>query len=884
MSGNLLFDEISNAIIVAANVIALMICLFRYIHASKRAWLYVILFQLGNLLSNYYWSAYTLLLERTPDVTSVLAYFGWNLSYIPLILLLIKLQTEEEQTFISPLCILPIPINILIFYFFIPQGELANNSWKGICTTVIAILSLNSILYYRKNRKKGAPVPYLPIVLLGFVICIYVMHASVTVTWPSEWLNPYYYAHILCFSSYFFVPWAVSKTLGDSLIQIDESLKRRLSFLKLVFFIILTACCMGGYMVSLFMKDVLTLHTAGHSVETHYSYVSVMLFVFSILLVVFSLAFILFVSLGRKEAESNELRNAKDMAEHTSAIKSEFLARISHEIRTPINAVLGMNEMVLRESMQARDALPEENEDIQEVFRRILGYSGNIQSAGSNLLGIINDILDISRIESGKIEIAEADYKLSSVLNDVTNMISYKAKDKGLDFDINIDDAIPDDLHGDEVRIRQILTNLLNNAVKYTKEGSIHLSIQKYEGDPIILGEPIHLIIKVKDTGIGIKPEDIDRIFDKYERFDLKNNSAVEGTGLGLTITRNLLEIMGGSIEVHSNYNVGSVFTIILPQTIVSTEPIGDFEKKFNTSIEEQKVYKESFRAPDAHILIVDDTRMNLLVVEGLLKNTEIKIDNATSGREAIDISGSIQYDLILMDQRMPEMDGTEAMKRIKANESGPNKDTPFICLTADAVKGARGKYLNEGFTDYLSKPIDSRALEQTLIKYLPEDKVSIMKNAQATPSKADEKAFEADKYDSLTSSGIYWKNGLKYCDNDMAIFRTVLEEFAQSSKEKAKDLQTYYDVGDLNTYAVLVHSLKSTSRLIGAVKLSEAAELLEIAANTQKLDIIENTHAAMMAQYANVVAAINPLFEGEEQRDKEPSGEDDDILEFMPE
>ena len=575
---------------------------------------------------------------------------------------------------------------------------------------------------------------------------------------------------------------------------------------------------------------------------------------------------------------AEQLNEAKAAAERANTAKSDFLASMSHEIRTPINAVLGMNEMVLRESLQARDRIPKTQPELRSYMTNISNYAGNIDSAGKNLLSIINDILDFSKIESGKMEITEADYKFSSVLNDISNVVSFKAKDKGLDFRIDVDKELPDGLYGDELRIRQIMTNLLGNAVKYTKEGSVTLYVGKGKDTEVREGGMIDLIISVKDTGIGIRKEDLDKLFQKFERVDLQQNSTVEGSGLGLAITKNLLGLMNGSISVESVYGEGSVFTVVLPQKVVSTESVGDFRMKFEKSVQEAEVYHESFRAPDAHILIVDDTRMNLTVAVGLLKKTQMVIDTAASGAEAIGLTKTIRYDLILMDQRMPGMDGTEAMKRIKAQEDGKNGETPFICLTADAVSGARNRYLAEGFTDYLTKPIDSKALEATLIKYLPAEKVC--------EAASDADAAEPERAPSVPdvsapadTAGIDREVGLRFCRNDEELYRSILLDYAQSSDEKKKNIEDCFAAEDWKNYAIYVHALKSTSKTIGASALSDRALRLEEAANAGDAGVIRAEHEAMMAQYAETVAAI---------RDSEPqteaSGGDEEALEFEPE
>ncbi len=411
----------------------------------------------------------------------------------------------------------------------------------------------------------------------------------------------------------------------------------------------------------------------------------------------------------------DELREQKQEADEANEAKTQFLANMSHEIRTPINAVLGFNEMILREC-----------EDKDEAFANIGMYAGNIKSAGNNLLSIINGILDISKIEAGKMDIVKAPYTLSSLLNDVSNMVFFKTKEKGLAFIVDVDQSLPDELYGDKARIRQVITNILANAVKYTDKGSVRLTVRGAVESKNEPGGVLNLMIEVKDTGIGMKKEDIDKLFAKFQRLDLDHNSTIEGTGLGLAISRQLMTMMGGNIKVESEYGTGSVFTIEIPQDIVSNEPVGDFKTRFEKDIVEAKSGEEEFTAPDAHILVVDDTRVNLTVAAGLLKKTGIKIDTAGSGYEATEKTLEKTYDLILMDQRMPGMDGTEALKILREQEEGRNHGTPVICLTADAIIGAKERYIAEGFTDYLPKPINKHELLQTMLKYLPHDKIII--------------------------------------------------------------------------------------------------------------------------------------------------------------
>ena len=533
---------------------------------------------------------------------------------------------------------------------------------------------------------------------------------------------------------------------------------------------------------------------------------------------------------------------AHQQAKRANQAKSEFLANMSHEIRTPINAVLGMNEMIIRESTSPR----------------ITTYARNVESASKNLLAIINDILDFSKIEAGKMEIVTSDYKLSSVLNDVTNMIVFKAKQKDLKFNVKVDESLPDDLLGDEVRVRQVITNVLNNAVKYTREGSVSLDVRGERID-----ENINLILAITDTGIGIKPEDLPKLFKKFERVDLVQNNTVEGTGLGLSITQNLLTMMNGTIEVTSEYGKGSTFTIHLPQKIISFEPIGNFHEKFEHYVHALRAYKESFKAPDANLLVVDDTDMNLTVIEGLLSKTEINLDTASSGLEALSHTKRTKYDLILMDQRMPQMDGTQTLNNIRAQEDGLNKDTPVICLTADAVSGARNKYLEEGFTDYLSKPVESASLESALIKYLPSEKILLQEEDSEQEITQENAKSELEKFYSLTD-GLNYDEAIKNCANENILEKT-LSQFWNSIDNNLREIEQFFTESDINNYTIKVHALKSSARLIGAEELSKRAAYLEDCGNNSNLDEITAKTPELLNLYKSYREKLSPLYENDD-------------------
>lgn len=412
--------------------------------------------------------------------------------------------------------------------------------------------------------------------------------------------------------------------------------------------------------------------------------------------------FIIVISdMTEKLAAIGALKLACQKADEANEAKSRFLANISHEIRTPINAVLGMDEIILREA-QSQD---------------IKNYAANIQSAGKTLLSIINDILDFSKIESGMMEIIEGDYLIGTVLADLASHISLRAQKKGLKLITEFDPNIPSVLYGDEVRIRQIILNILTNAVKYTETGAIqfHASCTEQSENQVMLD------IFIKDTGIGIRKENIPLLFQSFHRVDEKSVHNIEGTGLGLSIVQRLLKLMNGTIEVKSLYGIGSIFYIHIPQKIVNHQPLGSLENSLPVM---PKEYKASFEAPDAKILVVDDYKLNLQVIEGLLKQTKVQLTLISSGKECLQKIQHETYDLIFLDHMMPELDGIETLHQMQNMPENRNQNTPVIVLTANAIAGAKEMYLKEGFQDYLSKPIDSRLLEELVKKYLPDEKI----------------------------------------------------------------------------------------------------------------------------------------------------------------
>lgn len=416
-------------------------------------------------------------------------------------------------------------------------------------------------------------------------------------------------------------------------------------------------------------------------------------------------------------SENAIAQEQKKEIEELNRMQSRFFSSMSHEIRTPINTIIGLNEMILRE----------------EVSDEVAADAKSIQGASKMLLALINDILDISKIESGKMDIVPAAYELGAMLSDIVNMIWIRAKQKGLEFHIDVDQSTPSQLFGDEVRIKQILINVLNNAVKYTSEGSITLSIQckKKEYDRAFIS------YSITDTGMGIKKESIPYLFSAFKRVDEKKNRYIEGTGLGLSIVKQLVELMGGDIAVNSIYTKGSTFVITLPQGVVGHAKIGKLDLEARHELNVRERYKQSFEAPKARVLIVDDNETNLMVVEKLLRETKVKIDTVTSGAECLKKTLQNQYDVIFMDHLMPVMDGIECLHAIRTQTGGLNHNIPIVILTANAGGENQALYRREGFDGYLLKPVSGIQLETELLRHLPKELVNIM-NASGSADMAE--------------------------------------------------------------------------------------------------------------------------------------------------
>ena len=512
---------------------------------------------------------------------------------------------------------------------------------------------------------------------------------------------------------------------------------------------------------------------------------------------------------------------------------------MSHEIRTPINTVLGMDEIILREATEVP----------------IKGYAENIREASTTLLSLVNDLLDFSKIECGKMEIIPVEYEVANVLTEVINMIEIKAVNKKLEFKTIIAEDIPYLLYGDEIRLKQVLTNLLTNAVKYTEEGNVILKVDwKEAGD-----SSIELIVSVIDTGIGIKEDDIPKLFVSFERIEEKRNRNIEGSGLGLSITRQLLELMDSSLNVRSEYGVGSTFSFVLKQGIRDRKPIGRFREKYAYSNEKIKRFRTTFVAPNARILVVDDNAMNLSVVEGLLKNTKIQVDLAGGGEQALEKCREIPYDIIFMDHMMPYMDGIETLNNIRQTKDSPNINTPVIVLTANAVSGAKEMYLEEGFIDYMSKPIQGKKLEEKIVQYLPDDKY-VMIEYDEMEKKLYQNLWKAVADDILSEHEFKLLDiptAVEAAEGDKDTFLFLLKSFRDNETKNRSDIEKSYEAEDYKNFTIFVHALKSTSKMVGANDLSEKAKKMEQAGKDNDISYIKSGYEDLMKSYADVVEEI---------------------------
>ena len=544
-----------------------------------------------------------------------------------------------------------------------------------------------------------------------------------------------------------------------------------------------------------------------------------------------------------------ELEKERQRADEANNAKSDFLARMSHEIRTPINTVLGMNEMIRRESLD----------------RQILHYSNNIGVAGESLLSIINDILDVSKVEAGQMKIVCAEYETRTMLESLIDMFSLRCADKRLDFLTDIDPKIPVRLYGDEVRVNQVIVNLLSNAVKYTPSGSVKLSVSSRLHDGLC-----ELKVIVADTGIGINEEDQKTLFDPFTRFDDAKNRGIEGTGLGLSIVSSLCELMNAKINVESERGRGSAFTFVIDQEIVDKQAVG------NISVSEGRdrlsgEYRPSFTAMGAHILVVDDNRMNLEVIRGLLKKTKVSVDTAGSGQECIEKVCGKHYDIVFIDHMMPMMDGIETLAEIRKLAPGKNKseDAAYIMMTANALKGAREFYVSHGYDDYISKPVEAVSLERMVASYLPSE---LLKNDPGTDETVTSE--EGDEFEMTTQIlkeyGVDMKKGLEYT-GDFEGYVNTARSFMESYIDEKKDLEKYRDGKDVENYKILIHGIKSNARTFGYDELFEYAYSQETSCANGVFDGIISDGPRPEAYLDNLAGAFMAAFGFDEAHGSTP-------------
>lgn len=749
---------------------------------------------------------------------------------------------------------------------YIEEHESTANKYvmRCYCVTMIAltvafVLNIFGIFIIDKQIMLSAYIPFLAIFLVTFIVT-----KKVPLSSPKTKFF-IFFALILAFT---IIGTAITYhvvfiSFLPFLCAIIYSSKRFMWYIYALTVVSTVVTVYGGYFFGLCDANMALLTTstlAEHSAEGQFILTQVnenpLLTLFLFFVLPRCIAYSAFVSICNsifailsgsveKARLTSELEKAKTEAENANQAKTKFIARISHEIRTPINAVMGINEMIMRDSKE-----PE-----------IRQYANDVKDSSAILLNIVNDILDSTKIESGKMEIVPVNYEMGSLLNDVYNMTDIKAREKKLKLVFDIAPSVYSGYYGDDKRIRQVLLNLLSNAVKYTEKGTVTLSVGCTDS-----GDNCILHFSIKDTGIGIKPEDIEKIYDEFHRADVSRNRNVEGTGLGMTIVRNLLMLMGSELCIRSEYEKGSEFSFDLVQKVVSREPLGDFRRNVVRASEKAKTRKV-FTAPEAKILIVDDSLMNIKVFKGLLKGTNMQISEADSGFKCLDIVKEKHFDIIFLDHMMPGMDGIETLTKLR--EDKLCDDTPVIMLTANAIAGNRERYISEGFDDFLSKPIIPEKLDEMILSYLPKNLIESI-NGKKIESSVTEKTVEEapvkpqtetvsnpqDNGDIIERLGkalpeINTESGLATCVGDKDFYLEIFNDFSELKIKE--ELVKFMEEGDHDNYCIRIHAFKNSAYSIGATTLGDLSFEMEKLSREGLPEEIKGMQASLFEQFDRI-------------------------------
>ncbi len=522
--------------------------------------------------------------------------------------------------------------------------------------------------------------------------------------------------------------------------------------------------------------------------------------------------------------------------------KTAFLARMSREIRTPINAIMGMNEMIIQESKD----------------QNIQAYSRSIKASGRTLLGLVGDILDFSKLEAGNMEIVPVDYGMPSLINDLVSFIQISAENKGLILEYDFDNNIPRLLNGDVVRVKQVIATLLSNAIQYTEKGKITFSVhsKRIENEP----DYVMLDVSIEDTGSGISRDLLDKITDSIEKG--QNITGDDATALSISISNKLLAMMGSKLNVESTEDVGSKFFFSFKQKVSNWEPVGDIEAVIRLEESPKEVYKQYFTAPTADILVVDDNDINLEVFKALVSKLEVNVDTAENGEECVKLTEGKKYDIIFLDHMMPVKNGVEALKDIKAQKNNPNIETPTICLTANAAEGVKEEFISIGFSDFMSKPIEPIRLDNMMMEYLPSEKV-VMVSGDIGDDGVDTSnaSYILNKLSKQKIINI--EDGVKNSGSEEA-YVALLKMFYGSATKKMDEIQSLYDQGNINDFIIKIYAAKSSANIIGAMDLGEEAELLEEAGKKADLLYITGHIDKFVESYLQVKYLLSAVFKSQ--------------------